>query len=641
MLNPFRNNKQIQNVILIIIVLLLGSYVLVSFGTAPPVAQSDTIASVGSVDIKLADAWIQQENVMSRFRQLDRENLLNFSAAQLLSDAVLIHNANELGLVASDAELFDTIVRYRTMEDGSFVDDERWSAFISKQYRVQVSTYEQFVRDHALRTQKLRDLFYSSSVSEKAISERFARDNQKVKIEMISLGSYEARGEIKLDKDEEVAKLVAENPDSFRSGDQRQIRFISVPFSAFEAKATVSDEEVKQNYEANISRYQRGESVKASHILVKTDKRSEAEAQALIEKIKKELDGGLDFAEAAKKYSEDEGSKVRGGDLGTFMRGAMVKAFEDAAFSMAVNTVSAPVKSEFGFHLIKKFEATAATTRPLEEVRTIIVNTIKRDKTKGAAMEAANAFHAKLDAGVDFAAAAKELGYEVKTSDFFDNDNRSFLGEDLKMNFQARKAAFELQKLQDVSAPITMGNEVVVMQWVAEQGPRVLTMDKDAQRIRQLAQDVAATAFIKAELNKIREAALKEPAKSLKDLRGNRSWLKDNSFTTTDWVDVNTLPYDLRKPTLDFSKEIYALEVGQFLPSLETSSDTRFALARVIDKQEPDQTKLEEARHQIIATLSQESGTDLMAAYMWAQRESVDKEGKIQEKLVKALQGGR
>ncbi len=641
MLNPFRNNKKIQNLILIAIMFLMASYLLVNFGTAPPTAQSDTIASVGSVDIKLSDAWIQQENLMSRFRQLDRENLHSFTANQLLYDAVMLDNANSLGLGASDAELRDLVVRSRSLPDGSFVDDARWSDYISQQYRVQVATYEQYLRNHALRALKFRNLFFSSSVSEKAIADRFARDSQKVKIEMISLGSYEARSEVKLDKDEDVAKVLAENPDAFRSGDQRQIRFISVPFTAFEDKATVSDQEIKESYDANISRYQKAESVKASHILIKTDKRNEAEALAQIEKIRKELDAGLDFAEAAKKYSEDDGSKVRGGDLGTFMRGAMVKPFEDAAFSMAIGTVSNPVKSEFGYHLIKKFEATPASTRPLNDVRNIIVNTIKRDKTKGAAMDAASAFHAKLEAGVDFEAAAKELKYEVQTSDFFDNDNRSYLGDVLKMNFQARKAAFELQKLQDVSAPVAMGNEVIVMQWVAEQGPRVLTMDKDLQRIRQLAQDVAAKAFIKAELAKIRDAAQKEPQKSLKDLRGNRAWLKDNSFTTTDWVDVNTLPYDLRTPNLDFSKDIYGLEIGQFLPKMETSSDTRFALARVIEKQAPDQSKFEEERHKIIDTLTNEVGADLFAAYMWSERESLDKDGKLQAKLLKSLEGPR
>lgn len=109
---------------------------------------------------------------------------------------------------------------------------------------------------------------------------------------------------------------------------------------------TVSDQEIKQFFEANYSRYGgQDEQVKARHILVGT----EQEALDIIEAVK----GGKDFAELAKEKSTDEGSKANGGDLGYFTRGQMVAPFEEAAFSQEEGKVSEkPVQSNFGYHVI-------------------------------------------------------------------------------------------------------------------------------------------------------------------------------------------------------------------------------------------------------------------------------------------------
>ncbi len=122
----------------------------------------------------------------------------------------------------------------------------------------------------------------------------------------------------------------------------------------------VTDEEAKKFYDENPERFNAGESVNASHILVKTEEEAA--------NIRSEIESGsITFAEAAKKYSSCP-SKENGGELGTFGRGQMVKEFEDAAFSMNVGELSAPVQTQFGYHLILLNEKNESTVLSYDEV---------------------------------------------------------------------------------------------------------------------------------------------------------------------------------------------------------------------------------------------------------------------------------
>lgn len=125
-------------------------------------------------------------------------------------------------------------------------------------------------------------------------------------------------------------------------------------------EATVTDEEVEKFYKDNEEEFGESNMVKASHILVEDLEEAK--------KIKSELDDGADFADLAQEYSSCP-SKDRGGDLGFFGKGAMVKEFEDAAFAMEVGEISEPVKTQFGYHIIK---VTDKKVEPKQELKAIM-----------------------------------------------------------------------------------------------------------------------------------------------------------------------------------------------------------------------------------------------------------------------------
>lgn len=152
------------------------------------------------------------------------------------------------------------------------------------------------------------------------------------------------------------------------------------------ANVSISDEELKAYYEENPDQFETPEQVKARHILIKTDEEAdEAEKQAAKEKIQeiaKRLDNGEKFSEVAKEESECPSSE-RGGDLGYFSQGQMVKPFEEAAFSLAVGDVSDIVETRFGYHLIKAEDKKAADKKSFDEVKENLKEQLEQQKIKG------------------------------------------------------------------------------------------------------------------------------------------------------------------------------------------------------------------------------------------------------------------
>jgi len=153
-------------------------------------------------------------------------------------------------------------------------------------------------------------------------------------------------------------------------------------------KIVVTDEETKAYYDGNPQFFKQPEQIKASHILIKVeptaDDATKAAARKKIEDIRKKLTDGGDFAELAKEYSEGP-SAPKGGDLGYFRRGQMVKAFDDTAFSMKINEVSGLVETRFGYHLIKVYDKKPEQTLAYAEVKDKIAQRLKQEKIeKGA-----------------------------------------------------------------------------------------------------------------------------------------------------------------------------------------------------------------------------------------------------------------
>lgn len=198
-----------------------------------------------------------------------------------------------------------------------------------------------------------------------------------------------------------------------------QIEYLLLDAEQLKAGLKVEEGELRKLYDDNAARYQTAEERRASHILLKTEGQDEklvlAKAEQLLAEVKKEP---AKFAELARKNSQDEGSAAAGGDLDFFGRGAMVKAFDDAVFAMKVGDIAGPVKSEFGYHLIKLDAVRGGERRPFEAVRAEIETEALAQKARQRYQGLAEQFTALVFEQPDsLQPAAEKLGLTIQKAD--------------------------------------------------------------------------------------------------------------------------------------------------------------------------------------------------------------------------------
>jgi peptidyl-prolyl cis-trans isomerase C len=184
---------------------------------------------------------------------------------------------------------------------------------------------------------------------------------------------------------------VGQTPEQFSETVRKMLQQQRWLESQLTGKAEVSDEEAKKFYEENKSEFEQPETVKASHILFRVNKEDSEEvvnqklkaAQSAEARAKK----GEDFTALAKELSEEPGAKESGGDLGFFPKDRMVPEFAEVAFSEKVGDISDPVRTQFGWHVIKVTEKKPAGTLPYEEVKAQLISYLKAKKQEEAAQE--------------------------------------------------------------------------------------------------------------------------------------------------------------------------------------------------------------------------------------------------------------
>jgi peptidyl-prolyl cis-trans isomerase D len=207
----------------------------------------------------------------------------------------------------------------------------------------------------------------------------------------------EYRKQVKI-SEAEVEKYYEEHKNEFQIPERVRLEYLVLSPDVVEQAAKVSDEELKDYYQANIERYQTPEERRASHILIPAaasasaeDKAKEkAQAEDLLQRIKSSPGK---FAEMAAKFSKDPGSAEKGGDLGFFGRGLMVKPFDDAVFALKVGELAGPVETQYGYHIIRLDAIKLPQATPFEAVKQQIADEVRKPKLGRAYAEAADSFN--------------------------------------------------------------------------------------------------------------------------------------------------------------------------------------------------------------------------------------------------------
>lgn len=293
----------------------------------------------------------------------------------LIDQRLLTQEAERLNLDASPDEVRKKLLTIPVFsQDGKFVGMELYNRYVTGPlgYPSTAAFEEDLARDIA-RSKMESALMSSVVVSPKAADAEYRRVNENAKIRYVVLPAAQQAAAITVTP-AEVDAYYRANQAKYTHGDQRNVRYLLSDYAKLRGQIVPSDAELRRKYEEAKQQYSTPEAAHVLHILIKVDPGAapdvDAAARTKAEGLVKQLRAGADFAALAAANSQDPSSASNGGDMNWIDRGMTVEPFERAIFSVPLNTISDPIRSqEFGYHIVKVLARRPAGVRPFEQVR--------------------------------------------------------------------------------------------------------------------------------------------------------------------------------------------------------------------------------------------------------------------------------
>jgi peptidyl-prolyl cis-trans isomerase D len=392
-------NRWIKITMTVILVIICVSMVVTLVpglvGGAVGTSNPDTIASVAGQDISLTEVqrqlnqMTQNQSVPAMLKGLYARQLLD----QMVFQNALNVEASRLGISVTPEEESERIkeILPNAWAGGVWQKDAYTNA-VQSGTGMSVEQFEKALHDEML-TQKFRSIITSGiSVGTDDVMKEFRRRNEKIKIEYALIKPTDLASSIH-PSDAELAAYFAKNSSKYQIPEKRSARYALLDLAKLRASTQVSDDVLRNYYNQNIDDYKVQNRSHAEHILFKTVGKTDAEIAEIRQKaedVLQQVRKGGNFEDLAKKYSEDDASKPKGGELGWIVEGQTVPAFQQVAFSLPKGSVSDLVKTEYGFHIIKVLDRETAHTKSFEEVRDTILPLVLDERVNTRASDISN-----------------------------------------------------------------------------------------------------------------------------------------------------------------------------------------------------------------------------------------------------------
>ena len=583
-------------------------------GSGADAASSDTIAKVEGHEITGGEFRRTYEAQLQAYRSAYGGNMSEQLLKQLgieqqilqqmVDEQASLAEAGRLGVEVSDEEIRQRIFATPAFqENGRFIGDQRYQQLLRMQRPpLTPSEFEDGVR-RSLTVERLRaSLTDWLSVPENELAQEYRRRNDKVKLAVVSFTTDTLRAEASA-TDADVASYFDAHKTDFKIPEKRKIRYLLIDVDALRAKVVVPPADVERAYNNDIEQYTTPEQVRASHILLKTEGKDAAAVKAKAEDVLKQVKAGADFAELAKKYSEDEASAKNGGDLDYFGRGRMVPEFDQAVFGMQPGQTSDLVKTQFGYHVIKLVDKKAATTRTLADVRQQLTDQLAYERAQAQAADVAQNLEKQIGKPADLDRVAKAQGLTVQESGFFASDE-PILG--LGPSPEASSRAFSL-KQGEVTGTLRTSRGFAFETLVATQAPYVPKFEEVKARVRD--------EVIKL---KARDLSRQRAAEMAVKLRAAPDFEKAAKAAGVEAKTTELITRDSPIPDLGAAPAVhevaFTLAVGAVSDPIAT--DTGTAVIKVLDKKEVTPSELTSAKDKFREELLADRRNRFFSAYM-------------------------
>tara|TARA_R110002049_G_scaffold298671_5_gene488542 strand:- start:3069 stop:4724 length:1656 start_codon:yes stop_codon:yes gene_type:complete len=340
----------------------------------------------------------------------------------LIEQKLLISAGHDLGQRVTDEALFNIIKSTAAFQkDGQF-DNDVYSMTLAR-VGLNPAQYESQLRVDVLTQELAENTQRSVIVTDSALNTVLRLENQTREIAYGVIAALDQVDQVVV-TDDAVRSYYDEHLVNYMAPEQLVVNYVELSVAELSKNIAVDDELLKDFYEKNKEQFVGPEQRQASHILIEGD---EAEAMPMLESITQRLEQGEDFAVIAAELSQDTGSAAEGGDLGLFQRGVMDPTFEETVFSMTnIGEVSEPVKTEFGYHLIKLTAIQTSEGKSFTDAYAEIESLYRSQKAEDLFFEQAEKFaNLSYENPDNLDVVAEELGLTVKTSQAFMRDGNT------------------------------------------------------------------------------------------------------------------------------------------------------------------------------------------------------------------------
>lgn len=612
MLEGIRNNTQSIWVKLAFGLIIL---VFVFWGIGSYQSASGVVATVNGVDITEQEfilAYNQQlEGVRSAMPDLSEEMLKELNFSHHVLDALVLRSlieqeSEKTGITVSPKELLQVISTFPFTHDqnGNFNTEIYLAAL--KNAGQTPKTFEDAIKRDMLEGefQKFFGVFAHASPLQ-------AKQLFDFQLEQRGFDAYPIKAADFIDEvtvsDEELNAFYEETKAQYQVPERINIEFIHLTPINIARPEEITDEEIQAEYSARKSVYDIPELVTASHILFLLPENAEKEQEtAVLEKIKEvqeKIATGESFEELAKAYSEDPGSGKYGGKLGTFTRGQMVEAFENAAFAQEVGTISEPVRTQFGYHLILVEDKEEEKVLEPEQLKEVVAGELARQKAMNRLQGLTDDLLLQVHSGVSLEDAAKKENLAVESTGLVGFD---FLSSTLGLNQADIQMLRSSQADTYLNVALTSSQGFLVAKVVENAEAQVLPLEEVKETVLAEAKQVAA-----------KQKALEVAEESLKDIANI-----DSSLLISSVISRNGL--SSLGSNLELSEALFASEENADWLTKPYETESGYALVKPTNIVPAQESVWEAQESTILDQLQQSRQQMIFTIYLQELRKDAD-----------------
>ena len=474
MLQKIRDTLQSQRWLAIVVLGALalvfaawGAYGIVNIN----VGVGDYAAKVGGEKLSLQevrDDWMRQQSQWQQRYGGEipadlKASVQNSLLESLITNLAMTQRAHDLGFRVSKAQIQEAI-----RNEPAFQIDGQYSPQAARmrlaQAGISLTTFEEQTHNGLERQQLEGPLEASDFLTAREIEQLRALAGEEREVRYALLTPAKFQGSAPVD-DQAIAAYYAGHQAQFMTPEWVKLQYGELRLDQLAAQITVSESDARDYYEKSKQRFIAPEKRRASHILIQipAGKDGDAIARKKAEDVLAQARAGKDFAALAKQYSQDVGSAAKGGDLGWAERSNYVAPFAEALFSAPVGEIRGPVKTQYGYHIIRVEEIQPGKTQTFEQARTEVESQLRRDRAGDRYGDRQEQLQRRLEQpGADFDAVAKE--FQLQTGDVA-RFLRGTGGAPLGTSNELQEAVFNTATLDEgrIGGPVSLGEDRIVI----------------------------------------------------------------------------------------------------------------------------------------------------------------------------------